>query len=86
MAETCTWKGCDAPATQPLKDRNGAEWAILCSDHHQEFDDAIGSMQPKRCMRAWALAGHGHPRREKVRSEIASAGAKLYRTLTRGRR
>jgi hypothetical protein len=55
----CTWKGCENEAHNPLKDRNGKEWANLCDNHDCAFTYAVDSEDKKKIMRAYVLAGGG---------------------------
>lgn len=63
----CTWKGCTSEGTESQKDNNGEEWALLCSSHHGELDQAIDlglagdSKGAPRLLRAWILASGGNP-------------------------
>lgn len=67
----CTWKECQNTAASPQLDKNGHEWANLCPKHVKEFDDATGSLNAGRVLRAWALAGKEHHARGKMADDIA---------------
>jgi hypothetical protein len=80
----CTWKDCTDEGTESQKDKNGKEWALLCKAHAEELDEAIGSMEAKKLLRAWARAHHKHPSRQelvKVCADGATAIAKFAQAL-----
>jgi hypothetical protein len=68
---TCTWKDCPNAATSPLTDKNGQEWARLCPEHAEEFEASVGSLDARKVLRSWSLAGKEHHARGKMTDDIA---------------
>lgn len=56
---TCTWTGCTDTAVHPQLGRDGAQWANLCSEHHQLLRDCQQSEDPKRILSSWVKAQGG---------------------------
>lgn len=79
----CTWKECEDEGTKPQLDKNGEEWAVLCDEHDKELDESLDALEPKKLLRAWARAGHGHPSRENFKKEAAAGAARLMAAFTK---
>ena len=55
----CTWKECEQTATREQRGNDGSKWADLCEQHHVELDEAVGSMDGKKLLKAYILAQGG---------------------------
>lgn len=75
----CTWMDCEAEGTKPQLDKYGNEWALLCEAHDRELDEELGSLDPKRLMRAWARAGKHHASREEFKKGVVRGATGLMR-------
>lgn len=82
----CTWKGCEDEGEHSLLDRNGEEWAKLCSVHNNKFEAGLEEMGPKTLLRVWALAGHGHPKREREKEAFVKTAGNLFEALQKMRK
>jgi len=58
-----TWKDCTAEGKYEYTRNDGSAWAILCDEHHAEFEASMpGSAEKvsiKRALRVWVLANGG---------------------------
>jgi hypothetical protein len=55
----CTWVDCKKTAKVPEVASDGEVWANLCDEHHNELEEAIGCLEPKKLLRAWVRASGG---------------------------
>lgn len=79
----CTWKNCEEAAEHLHLDKNNREWAKLCDAHHQELFEAMDSLNAKRLVRSWALAGSDHPSRKELASNISKGIGAILKLVKR---
>ena len=56
---TCTWVDCDKQGVDAQLDKQGKQWAKLCSIHALMLNDALKSMDAKKMVAYWVKAQGG---------------------------
>lgn len=77
----CTWDQCPKLAEHPQLSRNGEEWANLCDEHHRQLEEALGTLDARRTLGAWAKAGTHHPGRTLMIESMAEGVVRISRGL-----